>query len=805
MVTTMKKFKDLQIRTKIYSLSGLLIFLALVIMGIAQLRSNAQNEIIAANGINNFMLEARRSEKDFFTRKDLAYVNKVSNAYQGIIELTNGNTDPEIINIAAAIKSYSKYFQELVQIEKEIGLDENSGLQGTLREAVHSIEAYAKKTNSDKLMVQMLMARRHEKDFMLRGKEKYIAELDDAVNAMMKITRESNLPEELKSSIIDLATNYKKSFHEYADKIDVKNTAMENLKNEVHKIDPLVASIVSHAKDKAAFWNSTSLIITLVAILIGAFLAYFITNLITKPIQKLAAAADAFTNGDTDIEIEVLSNDEIGRLSKTMNKMIEQIGLQIEYLDNLPTPVLIIDKEFNIQYANKFACELVDKTKDECLSSKCYDLMNADHCKTGQCQLHQAMNDLKVHGSEQVARPNGKTLDIMYTGTPIHNKAGELIGAMEFVADISVVKEAEKYLDRSTKTIMEAMELFAAGDLTVQIQSEKSGDNIAKLFESFNLTIEKIKKIILDVTEAISATASASTQISSSTEEMAAGAQEQSAQTGEVSAAIEQMAATIVESSKNASNAADLANNAGNSAKTGGQVVYEPISGIEKITEVVSGATKIIEELGVSSNKIGEITQVIDDIADQTNLLALNAAIEAARAGEQGRGFAVVADEVRKLAERTTKATKEIAEMITQIQKQTENAVKSMRSGEEETAKGKDLALKAGNSLKEIVDSSEQVIDAIEQVAATSEEQSSTIEQVSRNVDGINSVAHETASGIEQVAKASEDLNQLTENLQQLVNQFKVDQNLTTRSRNNFSSGNNDLSRNTFASNQFTN
>ena len=235
------------------------------------------------------------------------------------------------------------------------------------------------------------------------------------------------------------------------------------------------------------------------------------------------------------------------------------------------------------------------------------------------------------------------------------------------------------------------------------------------------------------------------------------------------------MTKTILETSKHTTTASEASKNAGKVAKDGGKVVEETIQGMVRISEVVKKSAETVQELGKSSNQIGEIVQVIDDIADQTNLLALNAAIEAARAGEQGRGFAVVADEVRKLAERTTKATKEIANMIKQIQKDTSEAVESMNRGTMEVERGKELANRAGKSLMEIIGASTKVLDDVTQVATASEKQSSTAEQISRSIESISNVTNETASGIQQVARAAEDLNKLTDNLQNLVNKFKID------------------------------
>ena len=311
------------------------------------------------------------------------------------------------------------------------------------------------------------------------------------------------------------------------------------------------------------------------------------------------------------------------------------------------------------------------------------------------------------------------------------------------------------------------------GDLNTQFSTTRQ-DEMGQLQNSFDQFVGSIRDTLLQVSETAASVASASAEISSSTEEMAAGSQEQTTQSEEIARAVEQMAKSIAVNSESAGETAHTAEQAKIAAEQGGKVVTDTVGEMKQIANVVRESAGTIQNLGKSSDQIGEIIGVIEHIADQTNLLALNAAIEAARAGEQGRGFAVVADEVRKLAEQTTKATKQIAGMVQQIQSDSHGAVSSMANATKQVDAGIVLADRAGASLQEIVQTSQKVTDMVTQIAVANEEQSSTSEQISKNMEAIATVTQQTASGTQQIARAAEDLNRLTEALQHLVSQFKL-------------------------------
>ncbi len=311
------------------------------------------------------------------------------------------------------------------------------------------------------------------------------------------------------------------------------------------------------------------------------------------------------------------------------------------------------------------------------------------------------------------------------------------------------------------------------GDLTKRVPAE-GNDEIAHMGSYFNEFIEKLQQMIRKVAHVTDKVASASVELSATAEEISKGTDTLTSRASQTAAAVEEMNATVGQVAQNSGKAASLAQDTVKTAQEGGTVVSSTISGMQQLSEAVSNSATIISDLGKSSDQIGEIVRTIEDIADQTNLLALNAAIEAARAGEQGRGFAVVADEVRKLAERTTKATKEIGDMIRQIQHDTRGAVDSMQQGTQKVTAGVDLVNKTGEALSQIVRMVSESADMIRQIAVASEQQSVATQQIASDIENVAKVTKESSSGAHESAKASQDLSQLAVELQGIVGGFKI-------------------------------
>lgn len=325
----------------------------------------------------------------------------------------------------------------------------------------------------------------------------------------------------------------------------------------------------------------------------------------------------------------------------------------------------------------------------------------------------------------------------------------------------------------AASALMNASGAMAQGDLTQRVNLT-ARDELGTIANAFNNMAESFAQALSKVADSSTQVATAANQVHSTAEHIATGAEEVAAQSTTVATAGEEMAATSGDIAQNCQMAVEGVQQAANAAENGAKVVEQTIAVMNQIACKVQESATTVETLGTRSDQIGEIIGTIEDIADQTNLLALNAAIEAARAGEQGRGFAVVADEVRALAERTTKATREIGEMIKTIQTETKGAVLAMEQGVKQVEAGTSEAGRSGEALRDILEQVNNVAMQVNQIATAAEEQTATTSEISNNMQQITDVVQETANGAHQAATAASQLNANAEELQRLVRQFKI-------------------------------
>ncbi|MBF0590743.1 MAG: methyl-accepting chemotaxis protein [Nitrospirae bacterium] len=323
---------------------------------------------------------------------------------------------------------------------------------------------------------------------------------------------------------------------------------------------------------------------------------------------------------------------------------------------------------------------------------------------------------------------------------------------------------------------VDVMDSIAACNLTVEIQSD-SKDEVGDLLSAMSKTVASLNSILKTIMSSSDSVASASHELSASADQMSSGVSEQSSKATQIATSATQMSQTVMDVAKNASEISISSNDTLKLAQNGETIVKRSIAEVKSIADTVNTSAQLISSLGDRSRQIGDIINVIKDIADQTNLLALNAAIEAARAGEQGRGFAVVADEVRKLAERTTSATTEIGRMITAIQQETEKAVTSMSGATNMVEVGVELSTQAGDSLHEIVNSINSLQLMVQQIASATEEMSTVSETITSDIETVANVSRETMVSSQQIASSSGDLSKLSSELQEVVSRFQINSN----------------------------
>lgn len=415
--------------------------------------------------------------------------------------------------------------------------------------------------------------------------------------------------------------------------------------------------------------------------------------------------------------------------------------------------------------------------------------------------LNQPHLKTALNGNDVFAHGHIKELNVATYARAIKDFSGNAIGVLEIVMDRSTYATKQsnatilnlvlgvlavvvglfissliaRGIVRPIQHAASAMQDIAEGDGDLTQRMEVNGkDEVAELCHGFNQFAKKVHALVSDVAESTTYLNSAAGKMTEVTVELDSSIQRQKSEIDQVATAMNEMTATVQEVARNASEAADSAAAANGQAVDGQHVVEQNISAIQSLAGAVDNAADVINTVEGDSERIGTVVDVIRGIAEQTNLLALNAAIEAARAGEQGRGFAVVADEVRTLASRTQTSTEEIQKMIESLQKGSRNAVTVMQHGREHAEVSVGHATHAGESLTTITEAIASINDMNTQIATAAEEQSAVAEEINRNIVNINDMAVMITSGSQQTSEAGNELETQAGKLQTIVARFRI-------------------------------
>ncbi|MHC1576665.1 MAG: methyl-accepting chemotaxis protein [Methanosarcinaceae archaeon] len=528
---------------------------------------------------------------------------------------------------------------------------------------------------------------------------------------------------------------------------------------------------------------------------------------------------------------------------RDIREIKDQMGKMENILAGIVDPLFTTDKDLTITYFNKAAEQISGYSADEVVGKmKCADVVNAPFCNTAQCAIKSCMASKEVmSGAETTTTTrDGTVIPISVSSAGIFDNEGNPAGGVEIMRDIRDIKDVINNLiqvgdsvtegDFSSRAdvgeakgdyrtlidtinglldaivvplndVQRVANAIAEGDLTKEIEVETKGDmkKFADAIDQMQVNLREIIGTIKSNAEKVAATSeemsasseemtSSITQIADTVSEITQGAQDQSTKTEEVSRAMSDMTQSVQEVASNAQKAAENTSAVNDRVRMVGDSANDLMEKMATIKEGSDDTSNVIQDLDKKSGEIGEIVNLITNIADQTNLLALNAAIEAARAGEHGRGFAVVADEVRKLAEESGNAATQISDLIHEIQGSTERAVVTTQESGQHVSTGSESLSENVKSIGDVVVDVESLATMMQEIAAAAEEQSASIEEVTSSVEEVSAIAEESAAGTEEtsaaveeqtasmqeMSKSAQGLTEMAVELQEAVARFKV-------------------------------
>ncbi|MGE4298259.1 MAG: methyl-accepting chemotaxis protein [Desulfovibrionaceae bacterium] len=490
-------------------------------------------------------------------------------------------------------------------------------------------------------------------------------------------------------------------------------------------------SVLHRTQINGALISFAGMVSLLVVLLI------FMRKAVGTPIRSITIASDEIKKGNYGVRFTVKGQDELAVLAQNLEGMVDTIKDQLEYnrgvLRGIIVPLFVVNAERLVDYANPPLLDILGKTDEAVRNRPVEQVVGArkdDVEVTGEVFRTGASQSGMFH----LHREDGKVFPLHYEISPLKDAEGHVIGAIGVMIDLTQAEEDRKRIEAHKENLLGVAE---------------------------------------EVTSVSHNLAEAAAELTRSMAVLTTNVDQTADQTSQVATAMEEMNATVLEVAQNAAQASEVADTATTVAQSGGDEVRETVRETRQVAGRTEQLADSLNDLAEKAENIGRVMNVINDIADQTNLLALNAAIEAARAGEAGRGFAVVADEVRKLAEKTMTATKEVETAIQQIQGSAGEAVREMGDTKRQVENTATKAEHAGKVLEGIVDSSVTMADMVRNIATASEQQSSTSEEINLNVTQINTLSQNVSQRIQEANAAIEEVAGMAQKLSELVEQFK--------------------------------
>jgi methyl-accepting chemotaxis protein len=501
--------------------------------------------------------------------------------------------------------------------------------------------------------------------------------------------------------------------------------------------------------------------------------------------SKLGATADNAVAKVSEVEKSMLQGDSVVQFNSVidLSKLLQQARFQVRgytYSGKSEAQQPALDA---IDNALKYLESLPSKLPEEHIANlqQATDSLKAYRAAVSQFRDSQAASaDALKHMAAQgeILLDVSKKLTISQTvvrDTDVAHAKNMLLlaTALALVFGVFAAWAITRQIVIPLNQTLRVAERIAAGDLTHSLTSKRR-DELGQLQRAIQSMTQGLRELIGGISDGVTQIASAAEELSAVTEQTSAGVNSQKVETDQVATAMNEMTATVQEVARNAEEASEAAVAADQQAREGDKVVGEAIAQIERLALEVGNSTVAMGDLKRESDKIGSVLDVIKSVAQQTNLLALNAAIEAARAGEAGRGFAVVADEVRSLAQRTQKSTEEIEELIVGLQNGTQQVATIMDNSRALTDSSVELTRRAGGSLESITRTVSAIQAMNQQIAAAAEQQSAVAEEINRSVLNVRDVSDQTSAASEETAASSVELARLGTHLQMLVGRFKV-------------------------------